>query len=133
MKLFTFLLMSFLNIGAARAEVTDFHVGSFTGVWCNYAANFTIKTQTRNTWKFRGEIYLPKTGQIDDITIIQKADNSLVMLRSLSGASRGRTQTVITNAPHRLVRDGHTYVTFDSKETHGTGCEGMMGYLLMPY
>jgi hypothetical protein len=114
-----------------EAAEHDLRTGSFEGNWCGMAARFDITNKIGSSWRFEGKILIIPTGQYDRITIEQFADNSLEIRRSLSGQFAGKIQTLHTERPETLLKNGRFQVNF--RVHHGTGFRVKnLGHLLMP-
>jgi hypothetical protein len=102
----------------------DLHLGTFEGKWCNYPATFYVQRQDPDSWIFHGRVLIKSTQQYDQIRMEQRGDNSLYMVRYLTGDHAGKTQVVQTFSPEEFrYRDsGRLYFQFRSKIGYG-GCE----------
>ncbi len=90
-----------------------------------------IKRQKGQSWKFEGTVKILSTRQVDRITIEQLEDNSLYMLRYLSGQHSGKTQGMQTHPPEILSSGTRQIVNFPAKRTYGYGAR-LAGFLKMP-
>ncbi len=115
----------------SEAAEHDFRVGSFEGNWCGLAARFDITTKVGNTWDFKGKVLVRATGQYDNVVIRQNADNSLRIVRHLSGAHAGTTQWVDTHPPETKFHNGKRIVNFPVRRAGGYGAK-VAGFLQMP-
>ncbi len=115
----------------SEAHEHDFRVGTYVGNWCGFEARFEIKSKVGNTWDFKGKIFIRATGQYDNITVRQNADNSLRIIRHLSGAHTGTNQWVDTHPPETKFRGGTRIVNFPVERAGGYGAK-VLGFLQMP-
>jgi hypothetical protein len=125
-----FLVLA-LSPTASHAAGYDMKLGTFTGNWCGFTAEFTV-TSINSAGDFKGTIYLPRTGQVDNMTIHQYEDNSLRIIRHLSGDRTGTNQWVDTHPPETKKSNGVRYANFPVKRAGGYGAK-VLGYLRMPY
>jgi len=127
-KLILFMVFSILCLALpefpAFAGEYDLQVGTYSGTWCNYAAKFHIESREGTDWIFRGHILIKKTGQYDNLWIEQYQDNSLRMIRYLTGAHSGQTQVVQTYPPEKKLIRGSYRLVFTGKAGYGIGCGG---------
>jgi hypothetical protein len=101
----------------------DMHTGSFSGTWCNYAAQFDLFSK-KDDWKFDGKIRIHKTNQYDRLWIRQYRDNSLQIIRYLSGEQDGQIQNVKTFPPQILRGNGGQQIArFKGAGGGGPGCK----------
>ena len=114
-----------LGIGAARADTGDFHTGKFDGLWCGYGVTFNIDSkEAGDRWVFNGTIFFPSYKQYDRLWIEQYGDNSLRMIRYLSGPGAGQTQVVQTYPPAIRQGEAGVYADFQVQTANGPDCEG---------
>ncbi len=109
----------------------DLREGTFQGNWCGSSAEFTIKKQKGEDWKFEGTVKIFSTRQVDPITIEQLGDNSLHMVRFLSGQFKGKTQVTQTHPPETFSSGNKMIVNFPTRRTFGYGAR-TAGFLKMP-
>jgi len=109
----------------------DLRAGTFRGNWCGSVAEFIIKNQPGEDWKFEGTVEILSTGQVDPITVQQLKNNSLHMVRSLSGKHEGQSQVMQTHPPETLSIGGIRTVNFAARRTEGYGAR-LAGFLRMP-
>ncbi len=113
--------------GGSRAPalgVSDLRVGNFGYQWCNYGATFQIQSKEPDKWVFHGKILIQETGQYDRLWIEQYEDNSLRIIRYLSGAHNGETQVVQTHPPQIKLNNGKSVAEFREKAAYGVGAKG---------
>lgn len=103
----------------AHAADGDLRLGTFDGVWCGYGATFHIERQDANSWVFHGHVSFDEHPDFDELWIEQYEDNSLRMIRYLSGEATGMTQTVQTHPPDFQVSG----VAFTKQQSYGPDCE----------
>src|SRR5262245_39603060 len=109
----------------------DLRTGTFQGNWCGFDAQFEITKERKNdAWTFDGKILIKATGQYDKMTVVQNADNSLRIVRHLSGARSGTNQWVDTYPPETVRSNGKYYVRFTVKSAGGYGSK-RLGHLQM--
>ena len=120
-----------LTAQTSRAADHDMRFGTFEGNWCGFPARFELTRERGNTWVFEGKITIKATGQIDRVTVKQNRDNSLRIVRYLTGAHTGTTQWVDTYPPETLVRNDKSYVNFMVRSAGGYGSKPL-GHLHMP-
>lgn len=123
------LLAVLATVGTAStvsAAIGDFRVGTYTGTWCGVQnVQFNITSREGNDWIFDGTIFFPGYNQYDPVRIEQYSDNSLHMVRSLTGPGAGQTQTVDTYAP-TLRDDGRgRYSYYASQSSSSPDCQGL--------
>lgn len=107
---------------AARAAIGDFRVGSFGGTWCNSTARFDIDSREGGRWIFHGRVLIVSTGEYDQLWVEQYSDNSLRIIRYLSGGNTGRTQVVQTSPPSLLIVNGQQISRYHTVGGEGLGC-----------
>lgn len=113
-----------LNPGVAAADgVTDMRLGNFFAIWCNYDAHLNVESRDGDSWVFHGHIQIDRTGQVDELFVEQYEDNSLRIVRYLSGPEAGQVQTIQTHPPQVKMIGGRQTAEFDSKNSYGVGCE----------
>ena len=110
----------------ALAANGDLRPGSFQGEWCRYEAIYDLEEQVPGKWIFHGTITLPRTGQVDRLWVEQHADNSLRIIRYLSG---GQVQNVKMAPP---VGASSTEAAFYSVTSEGPGCAGKRSTMYVP-
>lgn len=122
-----------LALTAQRSEAAgyDMKIGTFAGNWCGFTATFNI-TNINEEGDFKGTIYLDRTGQEDNVTIRQRSDKSLRIVRHLSGEHTGENQWVDTHKPETKRSSGERYANFPVKRAGGYGAK-VLGFLRMPY
>ena len=85
------IAVGMVSIAPARADTTDQHTGSSSGIWCGYGVTFGIDSrEPGDRWVFDGTIYFANFKQYDRLWIEQYTDNSLRMIRYLSGPGAAR-------------------------------------------
>ena len=109
----------------------DLREGTFKGNWCGSAAEFKFKKQPGEDWKFEGTVEILSTGQVDRLTVQQLENNSLHMVRFLSGKHKGETQVMQTHPPETLDLGGKLTVNFPTRRVEGFGSR-LAGFLRMP-
>jgi len=109
----------------------DLREGTFRGNWCGSVAEFVIKKQKGEDWKFEGTVEILSNGQVDRLTVEQVQNNSLHMVRFLSGKHEGDTQVMQTHPPETLSVGGKLTVNFPTRRTFGYGAR-LAGFLRMP-
>jgi hypothetical protein len=107
---------------AAADEVTDIHYGSFFARWCEYDAWLNLEHRDGDSWVFHGHIRIEKTGQFDELFVEQYDDNSLRIIRYLSGPEAGQIQTIQTYPPQVKMIGGKQTAVFSAKSSDGPGC-----------
>lgn len=115
----------------SQAHEHDMRKGSFEGEWCGFAARFDLTAKRGTSWIFDGQIWIKATGQFDRLYVRQYADNSLYIIRYLSGVHNGKTQWVRTSAPETRWRNGRFEVVFHVLSAGGYGSK-VSGHLIMP-
>ena len=98
-----------LSAVTAQAE-GDMRIGSFSGGWSGFPVRYDVTNRVDNTWVFNGRIAI--ADYYDHIQITQYADNSLLIVRYLSGQYSGLTQNLRTAPPQPRFRDGVLYSQF---------------------
>lgn len=116
------LSASIAMVSAASAAIGDFRTGSFSGYWCSYDARFDIQSRDGNTWVFHGRLFLSATNQYDELWVEQYSDNSLRIIRYLSGQYQGQTQVIQTFSPEQVIIGGVVMSAFSASSTAGPGC-----------
>ena len=106
----------------AQAGPEDLRVGSFSGTWCGYKATFEL-TSKNDAWEFNGKIRIEKTGEYDRLFIRQNNNDSLRIIRYLSGANTGSSQNVLTFPPQVKSNSNGVYATFAGASGGGPGCK----------
>ncbi len=119
-----------LAAGTCEAADTDMRLGTFKGNWCGSKAEFVITKQIANR-KFQGTVEILSTKQVDTIEIQQYGDNSLQMVRYLSGEHDGKIQVTRTHPPEILSIAGKRTANFPTKSTRGLGAR-LAGFLRVP-
>ncbi|MGE0846257.1 MAG: hypothetical protein AB7L41_08300 [Flavobacteriaceae bacterium] len=124
-----------LLLTGAKAAEGDMKTGTFEGYWCGAPAVFEVTRQLSGQWVFEGKILIRDTGQYDTLRIEQYSDNSLQIVRRLSGGDSGKRQWVVTNPPELRKKDGRSFVRFFAGGGKGTGCAnlGSFSELLIYY
>ena len=124
-----------LFVTEAGAAEGDMKTGTFEGVFCGAPAVFEVTKQLSGQWVFEGKILIRDTGQYDKLRIEQYSDNSLQIVRRLSGGDSGKRQWAVTNPPELRKKDGRTYVRFYAGTGKGVGCAnlGSFSELLIYY
>jgi hypothetical protein len=104
----------------ARAQSADLRLGTFGREWCGYAAAFNIESKEPDRWVFHGHVSFAHFPDVDELWIEQYEDDSLRMIRYLSGSQTGMVQTVQTHPPKFLKNS----VNFEKVTSYGPDCEG---------
>ena len=127
-------LFAFFATSAIAAK-GDMTVGSFGTIFCGAPATFEVQTKASDSWVFEGEILIRDTGEHDALRITQNDDNSLRIVRYLSGDNTGKRQTVRTSPPKFVVKGGTRFAAFSASKGSGVGCnnQGAVTYLYVPY
>lgn len=116
---------------ASQAGDIDMRDGTFRSNWCGSDARITLVRRPGPEFIFDGTVLIESTGQIDKIFARQLEDDSLYMVRYLSGKDSGQTQAMQTHPPQLLKReDGKTVASFNTKRTYGPGAR-LAGFLRM--
>jgi hypothetical protein len=117
---FAVLCISPVFAPSALADDADLRLGNFGSSWCGYDARFNIESRDGDSWVFHGHIEIAKTNEYDELRIEQLDNNSLHMVRYLTGGNTGQTQIVQTRPPKTLTSS----VDFIATNGHGGGCDG---------
>lgn len=88
--------------GQAHAANGDFKLGTFGTMFCGAPASFEVTARRNQDWEFDGKIAIRDTGEYDQLFVKQMNDNSLVIVRYLSGRHTGQQQQVRTSPPKFL-------------------------------
>lgn len=115
----------------SQAGDIDLRNGTFRSNWCGSDARITLVRRPGDDFIFDGTVLIESTGQVDKVFVRQLEDDSLHMVRYLSGAQSGQTQVMQTHPPQLLKReDGKTVASFNTKRTYGYGAR-LAGFLRM--
>ncbi len=123
-------LVTVATCEAANPE-HDLRTGTFQGNWCGFPAEFNITKKFGKTWFFEGTLFIPRTKQLDKITIEQRADNHLIIRRHLSGSRDGQYQVLVTHRPEMMRKNGVVLVNWAVSKGSGPGSNNL-GHLHMP-
>lgn len=116
---------------ASQAGDIDMRNGTFRSNWCGSDAKITLVRRPGSDFIFDGTVTIESTGQVDKLFARQLEDDSLYMVRYLSGANTGKTQAMQTHPPQLLKReDGKIVANFATKKTYGDGAR-LAGFLRM--
>ena len=135
MKAYVACSLFALSATSAIAAKGDMTVGTFGSQFCGAPATFEVRAKASDSWEFEGEILIRDTGEHDALRITQNDDNSLRIVRYLSGDNTGKRQTVRTSPPKFVVKDGTKFAAFRAYKGSGVGCnnQGAMTILYVPY
>jgi hypothetical protein len=98
----------------------DMRIGSFSGQWCGgFQVRYDVTDRIGDSWEFYGRLAI--ADQYDNIRIIQYADNSLAIVRYLTGDYQGQVQTLRTTSPQHVFRNGVLFSKFQGRGS-GPGC-----------
>lgn len=113
----------------------DMIVGTFGEMFCGAPATFEVNDGDTDTWEFNGMISIRDTGEYDRLRITQYSDNSLRIIRYLSGDNRGKRQTVRTSPPKFYSDGSRVTAKFESSGGAGVGCnnDGAVTTLTVTY
>ena len=120
-------LMALLSTQAIAAE-GDMKAGSWGGVFCGAPATYEVQPDTSGEWVFEGKIEIRDTGEYDRLTVKQYSDNSLRIMRYLSGENTGKKQWARTGPPKFSKKDGKRCATFSANTGNGFGCHNTGNY-----
>ncbi|WP_375449393.1 hypothetical protein [uncultured Devosia sp.] len=124
-SLLAMVLLAFANMVPAHAADSDLKTGQYEGTWCGYSAVFDIAVKERRRWVFHGKIVFPTYDNLaDELWIEQYEDQSLRMIRYLSGTQEGWTQVIQTFAPEMHGSEAGYAPTFTVERANGPDCEG---------
>ena len=116
---------------ASQAGDIDLRNGTFRSNWCGFDARIQLTRRPGPDFIFDGTVTIEATGQVDKVFVRQLDDDSLHMVRYLSGSHSGQTQVMVTHPPELLKReDGKTVANFATKKTYGYGAK-LAGFLRM--
>lgn len=113
--------------GASLAENrdADVRIGSYKGTWCGYPAIISIESKEKKKWVFHGSLIFPTYNNLsDELWVEQYGDDSLRMIRYLSGTQQGLTQVVQTKIPVMYNIGGVQTPHFTVERADGPDCEG---------
>lgn len=117
--------------GAAYADNVRFHSGVFRGQWCDGNQVIYHVTNARGVRSWNGR--MQNGSALDRIRIDQLSDGSLRIVRTLTGASEGQTQQILTRPAAIRIFDGETYAQYWADSGTGPSCRGHNADLRMPY
>ncbi len=109
-------------LSTASAAPGNIRIGTMGAIWCNYKAKIHLDTRQGGEWIFEGRIHIEQTGQVDRVWVKQYEDNSLRIVRYLSGEYAGRRQIVETHAPERYSEGGRYVQRWKKSASSGPGC-----------
>lgn len=118
--------------GQAHAANGDFKLGTFGTMFCGAPATFEVTARRNQDWEFDGKIAIRDTREYDQLFVKQMNDNSLVIVRYLSGRHTGQQQQVRTSPPKFLREaNGQRIARFMSRGGTGVGCNNLGAHTLL--